>query len=852
MSDQQQEHDELKLEFEVLPDTAETKTKEHTRSIVEVLLDPRTLQGLMTCGAGLLVLGLVAWLWSIGMFENPVVVATCLGVGNVALIAGGVSTVRYSRYQIAGTAMTMLGCLVMPLNLWFYDAQGLITLDQGGHLWVPALLCCLIYAGVARVLADPKFVFAIVGGVTLTGLLLLADQHVDRFWEILSPSALMVVIGMICIHAERAFAPGEGPFSRENFGKAFFQAGHIVLASGLMLLFGGRLAGWFYEPLLAEFGWFDAPLVSTKTNLKLFAMLLALSGAYSYVYSQLVVKARGRYAASAVLTMLWSVVILFDLLNIAFTMSLLTLLLALAALALNLASSRWHADDTEQEAGFTARAQAWLQSSRPLISALHVVVALLGVILYGRVRIEILHHWWNYDFDWMYLAAIAVAGASCVWSALIAEKQGRGNAVVGEAQFAALFAMLLTAGVISVAGIALTVPTLAAEMLVPMALAGMSLVARNETRRQSWARAGEFAGGLVMLASLAAALGLVEIATSSAAPHLWLSLLFTEATVAFGIASIHSERGTTSALSAASLCAAAWQTILWLDFTTYAPIVAATTVGVVALAIARAMELFESKSAKRISRYQYLGMVGVSLGGLAALLLSLARVMVGEAVGSLIGLLILQTIATAISAVLVKDAASRRFLSILATGEFLVMVLVVNVLSGLNILQKGELFVTILGLVMVGFGYAGWLREGKEKDELVSFNLAFGSLLSAGPLVVGLLHQRFWDPADAWGWVMMHEVGVLAVGLLLLGAGLVCRIRWSTLIGSGTLIAYVVSLLGLLSLPDKLQSTAVYMMVGGGLFFAVAVLLSIYRDRLLALPEKVREGEGVFQVLKWR
>jgi hypothetical protein len=31
-----------------------------------------------------------------------------------------------------------------------------------------------------------------------------------------------------------------------------------------------------------------------------------------------------------------------------------------------------------------------------------------------------------------------------------------------------------------------------------------------------------------------------------------------------------------------------------------------------------------------------------------------------------------------------------------------------------------------------------------------------------------------------------------------------------------------------------------------------AVLLSIYRDRLLALPQKVKSGEGVFEVLTWR
>jgi hypothetical protein len=34
--------------------------------------------------------------------------------------------------------------------------------------------------------------------------------------------------------------------------------------------------------------------------------------------------------------------------------------------------------------------------------------------------------------------------------------------------------------------------------------------------------------------------------------------------------------------------------------------------------------------------------------------------------------------------------------------------------------------------------------------------------------------------------------------------------------------------------------------------FPTGLLLSIYRDRLLALPEKVKRREGIFRVLGWR
>ena len=232
---------------ETLNENIETMSSRR-RNWIEVLVDPQTLQGLMLCGGGLLVVGLVVWLWSIGVFENKLVVATCLGAGNAALLALGVCGARFSRYQTASKAITMLACLVMPLNLWFYDAQGLITLDEGGHLWVPALVCCALYVVVARVLADPLFVNAIVGGVTMTGLLILADHQVGRLWEIMAPSSFLVVLGMICIHIERAFPPEKGSFSRANFGRAFFHAGHVVMGLGLVVLLVGRLAGRLYEP----------------------------------------------------------------------------------------------------------------------------------------------------------------------------------------------------------------------------------------------------------------------------------------------------------------------------------------------------------------------------------------------------------------------------------------------------------------------------------------------------------------------------------------------------------------------------------------------------------------------------
>src|SRR5690606_16829811 len=187
--------------------------------------DPRSLQALMLGGGGLLTLGLVLWLTVIGVFDEPLHAAIGLGLANFALLGAGVGLAARTRYRLAGRATAMLACLLLPLNLWFYDAQGLVTLADGGNLWVPALVCCVVYAGVARGLKDSLFVYAFAAGVAMTGLVFLADGDVARFWEVLAPSTLLVSLGVACIHAERFFpiaTDADEPFSRQNFGLAFF------------------------------------------------------------------------------------------------------------------------------------------------------------------------------------------------------------------------------------------------------------------------------------------------------------------------------------------------------------------------------------------------------------------------------------------------------------------------------------------------------------------------------------------------------------------------------------------------------------------------------------------------------
>jgi hypothetical protein len=559
------------------------------------VLDPRSLNVLMAAGGGLLALGLVIWLTVIGVFDNPVVAAIALGSANVGLLGLGAWLAACTRYRGAGRGFAMLACALLPLNLWFYDAQGLITLAEGGNLWIPAVGCCLLYVAVARVLRDPLFVYSIVGGLALAGLLFLADGDVGRFWEVIAPSTLLVSLGVACIHAERLFpqATDGASFSRENFGLAFFRAGHASMAAGLMVLLAGTLAGRFYDAVFEGRDWFAVPDLMTVLSVKLSAIGLMSVAGYSYVYSRL---SRGgeRFTLMAVLTLGWA---------------------------------------------------TW------------TVLELLGVGSAGA------------------LLTTTAVGCACIVGGLAIGQAGVSNA----------------------------------------------------------------------------------------------------------------------------------------------------------------------------------GRIAVALGAGSGALLAANRLVGGDADSWLALYTVGQALVAGFAAALTGKDEGRRALVAVTIVAALASVFVIGSVSELSHAQHVELFATAAGLAFIVAGLVGWRQETLstgQQNGLVDLHLWVGSLLATVPITIGLLGTRL-SIGPAW-WEATHEIGVLAIGLTLVGVGALARLRATTLCGVGALAVYLLSLVTLIDLPDQLQSVAFYMIAGGGALFGGAVLLSVYRDRLLALPEKVSRGEGVFAVLKWR
>ena len=96
----------------------------HEKSVVlrrmfEALLDPRSIQWMLTLGGGLFVLGLLIWLVSWGVFQNPAILAVALGIGTLAIVGAGWWVVLTTRFRIAGQALTFLGCVVAPSTSGF-------------------------------------------------------------------------------------------------------------------------------------------------------------------------------------------------------------------------------------------------------------------------------------------------------------------------------------------------------------------------------------------------------------------------------------------------------------------------------------------------------------------------------------------------------------------------------------------------------------------------------------------------------------------------------------------------------------------------------------------------------------
>jgi hypothetical protein len=821
------------------------------RNLLEILLDPRSIQWLLASGGALLVLGLVIWLAAAGVFQNKLVVASLLGVGNLALLLGGWAVIRLTRHELAGRALTLLACLLMPLNLWFYDAQGLIPLQQGGHLWIPALVCCVLYAASARVLRDPTFVYVLVGGVTLAGLLLLADQALGRFWEVSAPATLVIALALVSIHVERAFPEGEGPFSRRRFGLAFFWSGHVLLGAGLLLLLGTQVAGdWLFplfKPLYDRFGSGQPPEIVTDPWGRLLTLGLVLVGTYAYVYSDLVVRRLGVYLHVAVLTLLWAEVLLIRLVTEQFHLPLpltevVIIALALTALLANLALAR-----------LTDKQSPLLRAGPPLALVLSTLPVVLGVSLHFRAT-ALMASDWSYALGWGYVAAMLVTAVSCRVGAFLYRRSHPGLATTyffgtAAATLAGAAGLLLVVLPPESRGWQYQAPLL---MLIPLAYLVASRFYRGHTPERPLLWVAHAATAVMLVSSLGAAFHGVLLVQGESL-NLLLAAFFAEAALFYALAAGWGKHEASVYASALMGCIAVWQLLKYARVPDDYYTVAFALIGLLLL-VGYRFALLERFRLTDLARAAFqCGNALLSLAFVAGALMVLSELAHPQPAirNELLAILSMLLVIALLAVALVRHPDWRRWYVAVSIGNAALIVLVLAVLGQLTVGEKLEIVSVVIGLGLLVAGHLGWYREQGRHSDLVSLSLGLGSLLLALPLLVAVLYCRSSHP-DFGTFHTLNELGMLAGGLLLLATGYMFQIRSTTLTGALLTVVYLLSLVLFLRLPEKLQTTAVYLMIGGGVFFGTGLVLSLYRDRLLTLPDRLKRRKGVFRVLTWR
>jgi hypothetical protein len=840
------------------------------RSVMEALLDPRSIQWLLATGGGLLVLGLVIWLKSLGLFENALVVAIGLGLANAVVLGGGAGLTLGTRYQLVGRALTLLACLVMPLNLWFYHTHNLITLDQ--HLWVAALVCCVIYAGSAWMLKDALFAYVLVAGVTLTGLLFLSDMQ--RLDEIASPATLLVILSLVCLHAERVFPPvDDSAFSRRRFGMAFFWCAQALLAAGLLLLLGAQIIGWLHEPILRHIFGGQAPAVAQREYLP-WTLALVLAGTYALIYSDVVVRRIGVYIYLAAVTLLWAEIQLLILLDIAATDAIVIATLSLTAFVVNVLQ-------TQLEEKY-----AFLRRIAPLGMVLSAIPVLFGVLLHLRATNVILHYFWPFRISdpaaplaerfaqaGPYLGALAVTALCCRTAAHLYRRTASGVSAFYFFATAAV-TLIFAAGLLWTLGLTAWEMQAPVLMVIPVLYITAARAYRDHTPETPLAWCAHASTIVMVLASLYVAAGVAinpgqgfQVAEVQPVTGDAINLLFAgfclEGALFYGLAAGIRKQGWNLYLATIMLCGAIWQMLNYFHTPSevYPPTFATLGLG---LLIAYRLALLDRWKNVALSRAGYQSANALTtLGFVAGVCFSLSRLVLDQ--GSLAGLdaagdwhgpvrvalylMLYLGAVSLIAASLVRQAEWRRAYIAILVGNAVMAALLLHRLIALSPWQMLEVCSCLAGTILLIVGHIGWYREPEDRtSDTVSLALFFGSFALVVPLVLATVIHRF-----AFEISPLDELALVAACVALLGSGIVCRIRATTLFGGVAMAGYVLMVLIYMHRFLKEQVlVGIYLMLGGALLVGLALALSFYRDRMLALPDRLKRHEGIFRVFGWR
>ena len=819
------------------------------QQMFEALLSPQSIHWMLILGGGLCVLGLLIYLTSLGLFKNPQVLAGAFIFGTLALLGTGWYLALKTKLHVAGRAITFLGCVVAPLNLWFWHAQGLA--DVGGNLWMGGLACCLLYIATVYVLRDPLFMYAVEVGVSLTvGLFLYSMGLLPTFDQSPPPATIAaLVLGLISIHLVQAFAPApafpvvsgtDNGFTRDRFGMPLFYSGHVQLVVGLWILAVTQIAGWMFDSSrrLFDITWTG----NLITHNQFVPAILWLIGAYAYVYSDLAVVRHRLFSVLA------AVCLLAGFISLCYGLPLEWFIILLAGLSVGINLLATRAD--------FATGESWQRSMSPIAIALALVAVLLGVSLHAQATSYIadllsIRH----ATDWFFVTAMLVVAVTTRESAYLFRDR---KSPLESAYFflSAGSVVIGAAGILRMQGYNLWAEQAGFLMLIPIAYLTAAWLWRGKSPEEPLGRVAHAATALILLGTLEGAVELVS-RYADRRENLIFGVVFLEATLFYCMAAIIRRRSVNVYFATVAACGAVWQFCSYADIPGAYYTVAYALLGTALQFAARSWGLTPTPlyrndgtqttvlRGKGLTIFQSANAVlGVAL--LTAFFQGLGRILADRSEWNTIVPLLLTTVAGAVGAIVVPHRGWRRahFTGTIAvaTIAFLTLVLKVNLAPW----QKLEIFLTIVGVLLLIAGYVGRFRESTGHDDSLDLALWMGAFLASVPLLLAVFYHRY-----ETGISLPDELTLITLGIAMLVTGFGWQVKAPTLLGGSTLGAYL--LLVVLSVGYYAQwAVGAYLAIGGGLLFLCAVGLSVYRERLLALPETIARREGIFKIMDWR
>ncbi len=603
------------------------------------------------------------------------------------------------------------------------------------------------------------------------------------------------------------------------------------------MVLGAQVTGdWLYEPIFktwyGNWGFAESPFLNEQHWL-VWAMALVVVGTYGYIYSDLVVRHVGVYVHIAAGTLMWAIVLGLELFHISLGLDALIAVLAVTAIVVNGAQVMVFRDSRYTR-------------TLPFLGVLLPFLAVgLGLMVYFRALSGDLQSVWHVEPPaWTYVGAMLLTAVSCRFGAHLYRII---NPKLSGMYFFATAAATLVAATALLAALGLNTWQQHAPwlMLVPIVYLIAARLSRGKPSEQPLIRVSHAATVVMLIASLASAVeGFVLVKQQPL--NLMLALFFAEAAVFYILAAVLHRQTWTIRWVAIMGCGAVWQCLTYLGVPAPYYTLAFALVGLALLVVYR-LAVLDRIAAKPLADASFqCANTLLSLAFVAALFLGLSRLATRTIEWNLIWLFGVLAVISLLALAMVRHLGWRRWYVITTIGQAGLAFLGLTAVIELSPWQKLQIFSMSVGFLLLVAGHIGWYREQDRQNDLVSLSLLLGSLLLGVPLAVATLIDRSGDHFIVW-----NELGFLAVAILLLITGFLFQLKSTTMTGAFLTALYFVTLL--IYVPwSRLNAVAVFITVGGGTIFLVGLLLSVYRDRLLALPEKIQQRQGVFRILNWR